>query len=323
MKKGLKITGIALAVLFAVLGMVPYAIPLSKPGTIGAVLPFENSAYIKVEGETLHYRTHLPEDEAIKGKLLMVHGLGGSTFSFEQNASVLAGQGYLVVTVDLPGFGYSSRNVKTNHAQVARAKQVWTLLKTLDAGLDQELRDQKWHLAGHSMGGGTIIAMASAEPNRTQSLVVIDGALFENNRGNNLLTKIPPVIRWGQVALEHLFINEVRIEAFLRSAYGRPPTTSEVLGYLAPLKVPGTARSAAALIQTAENLPPQVMTTLDMPVLAIWGENDTWVPLSDTQRMATYLSDLLVNVIDGAGHCPMETHPEIFNAMVVDWLNSH
>lgn len=318
MKKTIKILGIALAVLFVLIIFLPYLIPLSKPLAPEANPPFSNSAFERLEDTTLHYRLYPHEGEKQEGKLLMVHGFGGSTYSFEKIAPHFAKKGYDVVLVDLPGFGYSARSASQNHAQMYRAYQLWTLLERLDA----DLGDAPWHLAGHSMGGGTVTGMAMLEPEQTASLILINAALFDGASERNALFKLPFVKRWVQIGLDYGIISEKNIEKLLESAYGQPPRAEDIAGYLLPLRQPGTHLTFPALMDTSENVPISGLTYLKVPAVAIWGELDSWVPVSDTQRIKEHLSQLYVEVIEGAGHCPMETHEAAFIAILEGWLNA-
>lgn len=312
---------VVLAILFLV-SIFPYFMPLSKPATLA--LPYDNSEIITIDDTTIHYRTYSPQNANYLGNVVMIHGLGGSTFSYEKSAPFLASQGYYVITLDLPGFGYSSRNPDENHAQTHRASLIWQCLDQIEEQIKQSYNIKesvKWHLVGHSMGGGTVAAMAHQDPVRTQSIVLVDAALFETGRGGFTLSSVPMFVRWVQVALEHVIINEDRIGTFLKSAYGRAPTSEQVAGYLKPLQINGTARAAASLLKTAENLPESALATLEVPALAIWGKEDQWVPFTDTDRIKTLMPQLKIIAIEGAGHCPMETHSDIFNNHLLTWLS--
>lgn len=326
---------ILLIVLIALI-ILPYLIPLSKSTTLP--MPFENSRQFSVESTTIHYRLHEPTSELYLGKILLVHGLGGSTYSYEKNAPALADAGYLVVSVDLPGFGYSSRNTEEDHSQLHRAELLWQLLDELDQGqlndvtehdevtapaeviVPTEITNSSWHLAGHSMGGGTVAAMAYQRPTSTASLILIDGALFESGRSNRFAT-FPILSRWVQVLLEHFIIKPRRFESFLESAYVQAPKAEDIEGYYEPLSLPGTARSALSLLKTAENITSEQLTQLTMPILAIWGEKDSWVPIEEAKRIQGLLPQTLLQIIPQSGHCPMETHPEEFNQHLLEWLN--
>lgn len=59
-----------------------------------------------------------------------------------------------------------------------------------------------------------------------------------------------------------------------------------------------------------------------IPTLIFWGEKDTRVPLSSGLAYKKTHPHAVLEIIEGAGHCPMETHSEIFNKKMIEFLNS-
>ena len=316
-----KVFLVILVVLLLAAFVLPYLVPLSAPADTAEGLPFANSAFVEAGGTRIHYRLAVPEGPAPLGKLLLVHGLAGSTFSFEALTPLLVQAGVVVVSVDLPGFGYSSRDLDYDHSQRNRAHTLWQLLSQVDAALAPDLAAQPWHLAGHSMGGGTAYAMALQQPDRARSLVLMDAPLTGGSRSG--LLSVPPFLQWTLLALEHLVINEQRIGALLESAYGQKPNEQQVAGYLTPLRVPGTAQSLGRMVATAKEEDLAGFPDLPLPILAIWGEQDSWVPLSALKALQALRPDMTAQVIRGAGHCPMETHPKEVAEVVTAWLKAH
>ena len=320
MKKILKI----LLIIFVVIQLIPYLIPLSTYRFTPTFKPFDNSHYLTFnEGGVdypLHYRLDVPMDQVVKGKVLLVHGLGASTESFDENVPALVAEGYLVVSVDLPGFGYSVRGRNLDHSQLNRSVLLWQLLDALDGSAEDSIAQMDWTLAGHSLGGGTVAAMAAERADRTAGLILIDGALGEMPRRGDLLLAYPPISRWVSVVMEHVVITEARVEGFLTSAFGRAPTEDELKDYLWPLTFPGTARGVSNFVRTSKGYPMENLSAFTGPVLAIWGAEDSWVPVSEMDRIATYLPQLERFVIEGAGHCPNETHVGAFNERMIDFL---
>ena len=306
--------------LLALFVVTSYLFAVSERAALPDPLPFDNSALADINGIRFHYRTYPPKDGADKGKLLLVHGLAGSTFSFDTAAPLICAGGYLVVSVDLPGFGYSDRSPLYDHSQKNRARDLWQLLSLIDRGLDSDTAVEPWHLAGHSMGGGTVAAMAMQAPQRTTSAIFIDAALFESPRGIWPLA-IPLLDRWVLLTLENILLTEKRITGLLASAYGTEPAPEQVEGYLAPLRLPGTARALLNFIRTAENEDPKGLRGLNVPILAVWGSEDTWVPREELNRLIAIRPDTVARLIEEAVHCPMETHPEAFADIVLKWLS--
>lgn len=167
MKRILKKLLVALISLFILLSLIPYLITVPSSDAEYMDKAFPESEYIEINDISVHYRVWTPETSFIKGKVLLVHGLGGSTFSWRNNIAPLQKEGYLVVAADLPGFGYSDRKSGIDHSQRARSDILWQLLDQTDPTLDQDAASSGWVLAGHSMGAGTVSAMAINKPGRS------------------------------------------------------------------------------------------------------------------------------------------------------------
>lgn len=316
-KKGRTI-GKIIAIILLEFIFLPYLIPLSVPA-FDHQTPFENSHFVTIDGVTFHYRIDRPEDKTITGKVLLVHGLAGSTFSFQALAPRLAEKGFFVLSLDLPGFGYSDRPLDYDHSQQNRARDIWRVLRSIDEELSGKIASDGWHLAGHSMGGGSVVAMSMKDSERTKSLVLIDPALTDRSQKSFIAT-LPPMSQWFQVAIEHWLLTESNITRFLGSAYGREPTPEEVEGYLAPLRLPGTARSLSSMFKTSKSEDLGNIRDMPAPILAIWGEKDTWVPLSEFDPLLAVREDVKVEIIEGAGHCPMETHTDATLEVLTAWF---
>jgi pimeloyl-ACP methyl ester carboxylesterase len=303
-----------LVCLFGSSCLLPYAFTVSKAAEISE-LPYEASHHIVIDDIPLHYQLLEPSENPIRGSVLLVHGLGGSSYSFMKVAPVLQHAGYRVVSVDLPGFGYSSRLVTGDYSQKQRANLLWQLLSRLDE------RSESWHLVGHSMGGGTVAAMAVDQPHRTQSVVFIAGALEDQHIPGQNLILFPPFTRWVQLYLERNLLQEDRVARILEEAYHRNPTEEEVIAYLEPLQIPGTARSLTRMVVTSESVNLSTLSDLSMPATGIWGEYDTIVPLSQAYTIARYMNQFVLYRITGAGHIPMETHERITAQILLDHLD--
>ena len=312
-----------LLVITCVIVILPYLIPLSDDTVLELrEMPYENSQMTTVNGTFIHYRTYEGKGEP-KGKLLMIHGLGGSTYSYEASVKGLTLAGYHVMLVDLPGFGYSQRNPKYDHSQKNRARDLWQLIKKIEEEDGRFGTDKfNWTLVGHSMGGGTAAAMASENPKETERVILVDGAVFDDGRNGNLF-QIPFIKRYLQLALEYLVINEGRITSFLTSAYGQEPSSEQIEGYLKPLLLKGTAKSAGTLLKTSKNLQEEELKAIQPEIIGIWGAEDSWVSVDQAYGLKELLPDMKLYIIEGAGHCPMETHTEAFNQIMLEILSEY
>lgn len=282
--------------------------------------PFPNSHFATVNNLELHYRLWEPAAEADKGYVLLVHGFSGSTFSWEEVADSLSRLGYRVVAADVPPFGYSDRNPRQNQSVTARA----ALLNTF---LDNRFPGIPWHIAGHSMGGGIVQAMALMKPERFVSVCFVAPTLFaktEQGRRESspVWLRIPGLIPFAGHLAESWFLTESRIRSSLASAYGESPSDKQVQAYLKPLTIPGTARAILNNARFSKELVSLDVENFSVPALAVWGENDTWVSLDSRREIAESIPGLQLEVIEGAGHNPMETHFDAFISLWLTFLNN-
>jgi len=316
---------VVLLILFSLSScLLPYAFTLSTSDGVRPEGPYEDSSFEEIDGVWIHYRLVLPQTTDIKGKLLLVHGLGGSTYTFNSAIVALVDAGFAVVAVDLPGFGYSGRPEKFDHSQEHRAQILWTLLDSIDSVTAIPMMQKHgWHLVGHSMGGGTVVAMAVARPAETASLVLVAGALELSRGVSSLVLAFPPFTRWARLYLERSLLTEQKAGELLSEAYGREADGHELSVYLEPLQLPGTARSLTSMVRTTRSIPLDNLKSLHMPVAAIWGDSDTVVPIEKSRAIGVRIPQLRLYIIEEAAHIPMETHVEEFNAALLEFYEDY
>ena len=114
--------------------------------------PFADSRYFVCGDYSLHYRVVSAAGEC-KGRILMVHGFLCSTYAWRNMASEMAARGYECVLVDLPDFGYSTRETADTE-KIPREELLVCLMQSFAP-------TQEWILAGHSMGGGVCVNIAT------------------------------------------------------------------------------------------------------------------------------------------------------------------
>jgi pimeloyl-ACP methyl ester carboxylesterase len=163
--------------------------------------------------------------------------------------------------------------------------------------------------------------MALQRPERVSGVVLAAGSLaLEGGRKPNPLLHYPPARRWIKVLSTRLMLNEDNVAKLIGSAYGRPVTATELAGYFAPLTVAGSDAVLVDLQSRSAEPINEGIGQLERPVLCIWGEDDSWVPLEQGERLVELLPRAELAVIPGEGHCPMETAPEQFNALLLEFL---
>lgn len=285
--------------------------------------PFANGRFWEKGGLFLHYRVWFPEHP--RRKILFIHGLGGSTFSWRYAPDFLLQEGYCIVAVDLPGFGYSQRITGRLLRAEVQARLLLDFLEFLDQTLlPEDLSHVPWCLVGHSMGGKIAFLMSFKEPERFLGVLFVDAAF----RGPSLrflrvFTTFPPLRGCWVTFIRNVFLAPSRVRRFLARAYGRKPSAFEVEGYLAPLRLPGTARSLLSLVNQASSLRLAAFSGRPHPpFLLLWGERDRFVPKRQAEKFREVFPETPLVVIPGASHCPMETHPEECYRVVIEFCNA-
>ena len=119
--------------------------------------PFADSRYYTYGDYRLHYRT-VPAQGEMRGRILMLHGFLCSTYAWRNMAAEMAAKGYECVLVDLPDFGYSTRETTETNI-VPREESVTALMQSIAP-------TREWIVAGPSMGGSVAVNIAVAQPLR-------------------------------------------------------------------------------------------------------------------------------------------------------------
>ncbi|MCU0496346.1 MAG: alpha/beta hydrolase [Anaerolineae bacterium] len=289
--------------------------------------------FIEVNGLSIYY---LERGEVDDPAILLLHGFGGSTFTWRDNMDALAEAGYRVIAFDRPPYGLSDKSTEIDYTNATYVD--------LTAGVMDALAIESAVLIGHSAGGGVIGQFAAAYPERVDGLVFVAGAVAiegENwmdepeseQQGSeqsspmgglaDLASGLDPDSPLARAAVRTLITPE-RFTDILQSAYYNPEiVTPEVAaGYQRPLQMIGWEGAFLKLF-TAPRLPePLSLETLawEIPTLLIWGREDTWVPVRAGERLSEVIPDAQLMIYDQTGHMPMEEQIEQFNADVIAWL---
>lgn len=305
-KKALKIIGFLLLFLL----ILPYFIPRDFEDEIPKK-PFSHSRFFLVDDSISIHTQIYPYENEYKGKVVMIHGLGASTTSFRYNAPFLSEQGFLVVSIDLPAFGYSSKESGIDHSQVNRSKIIWKVLNQID---QENNNTDTWHLVGHSMGGSTILAMAELEPNKVKTLNLIAGAVTQENSNSNWIIQTP-LAQWLKVVLRYYLIRDEQISSILESASLKTPTTEDVRLYIEPLKIKGTINALIEFVRTSDNFLISDLSPTDIPINLFWGKKDTWVSVDSIEIIKKYVKVNSIELFD-EGHLVHETSSEFNNKLL-------
>ena len=246
------------------------------------------------------------EEQGQGEPVLMIHGLGASTYTWRYLSPDLA-HTHRIIAVDLKGAGKSDKPLDEAYGILDQA----AVLKTLVArkGLSNLT------LVGHSLGGGVALALAldlnRTSPGTLKRLVLISSVAYRQRLSFIDLLKKPSVGK----AVEFAVPPEVMVFGGLYATYHDPSkiSISSIRAYALPLHEPA---GRYALVKMAEHIvPPNLRSlisryrTIQQPTLMIWCAEDEVVPLSVGRRLARELPHGHLEVLGGCGHAPQEEVP--------------
>jgi len=264
-----------------------------------------------INGINIHYEQYgrpITEEEDV---LVLIHGYLSSTFSFRFLIPYLQ-EDYAVLAIDLPGFGKSD---KTKHFHYSLHSYGQLVLDSLQAfGI------QKAILIGHSMGGQIALQAALQDRTRISKIIGLAAAGYMGPVKRFLvrLSYLPFFSRM----LKIYFDKGDFMKTFSSVVHDKTVITQEMMtGYLDPLQSMAFYRSLILIMRHREgDLPTDRIKEITQPVLLVWGELDSIVPLRIGQRFAKDLPFGRLEVFKQVGHLLPEEKPAEVARIIKDFL---
>ncbi len=243
-----------------------------------------------------------------------VHGLTTPSFVWRGLAHGLAKMGYRVLIYDLYGRGFSDR-VR------GRQDSAFFLRQLNDLLADQQVRDDIT-LLGYSMGGAIATAFTAAHPGRVRQLVLLAPAGMGMKAGVlvRFITKTPVIGDWLMLALfPRLHRKGTEAERNLPSSVDDIVDLQQnELRYRG--FVPAVLSSMRGMLSIELEQEHLAIHRAGIPVLAIWGREDSVVPLEAMGILTKWSRHVRQDVIDGAGHGLTYTHTDEILVSIADAL---
>lgn len=80
----------------------------------------ENGTFVDVGSASIYYVT---AGDPTKPPVILIHGFGGSTFTWRDTLPALADAGFYAIALDLPPFGLSDKNPELDYSRSSMA--IW------------------------------------------------------------------------------------------------------------------------------------------------------------------------------------------------------
>lgn len=235
--------------------------------------------------------------------LVIIHGGGDGARAWLKSAEELSNH-YSVYIPDLPGFGHSQSANDKFHLQEYVA---------FIEDLSQALGIERFHLIGHSIGGGIALHYALQFPQKVKGLVLVSS--------------------WCLGIEAALWVRLLSHPAFCRSLGEAGIAVLKGVKWLARLfyapfkfsnpitrvkmdvgKTMTTLRGQTTVLQDR-------LCELTMPTLLVWGSGDRIVPAAHAYIAAELIPDCQLHIFEGCGHSAYKQKAGEFSQLLANFLD--
>lgn len=259
--------------------------------------------------------------------LMLLHGFGASIGHWRHNLEILSDR-HTVYALDMLGFG-ASEKAPANYSVDLWVEQAYDFWKTF-------IR-KPVILIGSSIGSLISLAVAAKYPE------MVEGLIMMSLPDPNIEKEAIPTFLYPLVAAIKSFVaNPLLIKAIfhllrqpsmlrrgVNLAYTNPEAVTEELIeiFAKPPEDRGSSRAFTALVKARNNpdYSPNVkdmLSSLTIPTLLIWGEKDRIIPYALASKFANYNKSVQLQTIKNVGHFPHDECPEQVNQAILDWIES-
>ena len=261
--------------------------------------------------------------------IVCIHGFGAAIGHWRKNLPAWA-QTHSCYAIDLPGFGASQKTY---------APYSMTLWAEIVGDFLREVVGRAAIVVGHSIGSLVSLATLDQAPNWVRGVVLVtlpDPSLRTKAIPKPLQGMIAAIEgsvgrRWLLRPLLAFLRHPKRLDAALKLAYADPKAvTPELVSVFSePAHDRDAIRALTALVRQASkpDYCPDLVSILQrshVPILLVWGREDRLVPprMARPEAFAQYSDRLTLHEMSPAGHCPHDECPEVFNPLVLRWIET-
>ena len=250
-----------------------------------------------------------------KDHILLIHGFRAHTYTWRHLMDPLVKAGYHVWAIDLIGYGLSDK--PTHLAYTADF-----FVEQIKAFMEAHAISQA-HVIGNSMGGGIALSLSITHPEKTRSLTLLSALGYPLDMPLYLslgrhISQLwapflgPRMIRYGlkKIVFDPDLVGEEQVEA-----------------YSLPYRFPGGITSSLLTLKEFDNQRLVEMGKhyphLQQPLLVIWGEKDTLIPVSHYEKFLNDFPKANCLLLPSCGHLPQEEYPEEVVQAISSFLTEH
>lgn len=313
-QRWLGIIGVVVVIVAFAIVVLPFLLPLTGPKAVEPHRLAESmGTFIEIDNVTLYYDHRPAPGDAV----ILIHGLGGSTLSWQDTLPALVAAGYDTYAVDLPGAGLSEKGLALDYSQPYIATLLSQWMDSL--GLTHV------HVVAHAFSANLALHWFQQEPDRIDSLTLVAPSIVTvaTTQAPPILFDLPFLERWTRVLLRWILPEAVRDQLRSATKHDEVVTDHLIADYSRVMHTAGWEFTPIGLLRdNHRNTLTLSLNEVAIPVLLIWGADDGWVPPSNAPTFEAIPHSELV-ILDGVGHLPMHETPANFNAVLINFLDNH
>lgn len=260
--------------------------------------PFENSQYWVCGDYAMHYRIDKAAGKE-KGKFFLLHGFWMNTMFYDELVEKLNAEGYTVYRVDMPSFGYSTRETK-GIDYVRPADVIAKMIADLDDG-------KGFILYGHSMGGSVAMEVALLAPKHVKALI-LNAPMFMRNSNDKQAERFLEPRMVSLLTTEAKLIQKlnraIKLFVYVMTWDKDYAKSFDAKRFTAPFADPDAGESLGFFTGHVKKPDVKTLKNIKAPVQYVAGGRDLFVNKGAAKKIRKALpKGTDCRVIKGAGHC--------------------
>ncbi len=277
--------------------------------------PFENSQYWVCGDYAMHYRIDKAAGKE-KGKFFLLHGFWMNTMFYDELVEKLNAEGYTVYRVDMPSFGYSTRETK-GIDYVKPADVIAKMIADLDDG-------KGFILYGHSMGGSVAMEVALLAPKHVKALI-LNAPMFMRNSNDKQAERFLEPRMVSLLTTEAKLIQKlnkaIKLFVYVMTWDKDYAKSFDAKRFTAPFADPDAGESLGFFTGHVKKPDVKTLKNIKAPVQYVAGGRDLFVNKGDAKKIRKALpKGTDCRVIKGAGHCFPQAQTDLAVEYMLDFL---
>ncbi len=246
--------------------------------------------------------------------VVLIHGLGDEASRSWDDLIERLKNDYFIFTLDLPGFGRSSKlNALYSPRNYAR------LIRLLSA----KILNRPFHLVGHSMGGAIALQYTHDYPSDVTTLTLIDAAGILHRLA---YTKYLAPLGIDKLLDDYNFLSSRLVTDFAGTVLSELEKKTPIdMNYLLNFHLfresvlqsdPGMIAGLALVMNDYSRVP----ETIHQPTLIVWGDQDRVAPLRTGEVLRALMPNARLALLPGGGHMAFVEQADRFNRLLLEHL---